>query len=332
MVYDKKDLHILFELDKNARQSLRQLGKKVGLKKNVVAYRIKRLEEQGVIKGYYAVVDASKLGHFSIRFYLTLQNTTPKIEADIIEYFKGNPTIWWVASTEPLFDLAIIIGVKSIKEFYSFWEATLTRYGQYFKESQYSIYVQAVHYKYEYLLNRKAKEEAPEIVGSNEQVLVDSTELRILKIISNRARIPIIELARKASLTAKIVQYRMKKLTEKKVLIGFRANIDISKIGYQNYRVNFYFSDYSKKNKIESYIAESPSLIYTNRAVGDAHLECELHLKSLDELHAFIDNIKEKFPESIRSYTYFIFKKVHKEQFMPQEEISKKPDPQDSHL
>ncbi len=47
---DLKDRKILYQLDLNSRQSLTQIGKNVGLKKDVVSYRIKRLQDEGVIK------------------------------------------------------------------------------------------------------------------------------------------------------------------------------------------------------------------------------------------------------------------------------------------
>ena len=46
---DLKDRKILYELDLNCRQSNAQIGKKVGLSRKVVEYRIKRMEEEGII-------------------------------------------------------------------------------------------------------------------------------------------------------------------------------------------------------------------------------------------------------------------------------------------
>ncbi|MEM0493397.1 MAG: winged helix-turn-helix transcriptional regulator, partial [Candidatus Thermoplasmatota archaeon] len=46
---DLKDRKILYELDLNARQSFGDIGKKVGLSKDSVAYRVKRMEDEGVI-------------------------------------------------------------------------------------------------------------------------------------------------------------------------------------------------------------------------------------------------------------------------------------------
>ncbi len=53
---DLKDRKILYQLDLNSRQSLTQIGKNVGLKKDVVSYRIKRLQDEGVIKNFWTVV------------------------------------------------------------------------------------------------------------------------------------------------------------------------------------------------------------------------------------------------------------------------------------
>ena len=53
---------ILEHLQHNARLSFAELGRKVGLSTPAVAERVRRLEEAGVIIGYYASVDMAKLG------------------------------------------------------------------------------------------------------------------------------------------------------------------------------------------------------------------------------------------------------------------------------
>lgn len=53
---------ILECLQRNARITFAELGRKVGLSTPAVAERVHRLEEAGVITGYHASVDGSKLG------------------------------------------------------------------------------------------------------------------------------------------------------------------------------------------------------------------------------------------------------------------------------
>jgi len=49
-------------LQENARLSLRQLGESIGLTAPAVTERVRRLEDAGIIKGYYADIDLPKVG------------------------------------------------------------------------------------------------------------------------------------------------------------------------------------------------------------------------------------------------------------------------------
>ncbi|TRM96617.1 Lrp/AsnC family transcriptional regulator [Sulfolobus sp. B1] len=58
---DKIDLEILKMLQNNAKYSLEEIGQKLRVPKSTIAYRIKRLENLGIIKGYYAHLDPGLL-------------------------------------------------------------------------------------------------------------------------------------------------------------------------------------------------------------------------------------------------------------------------------
>jgi Lrp/AsnC family leucine-responsive transcriptional regulator len=53
---------LLVELQEDARVSVAELGRRVGLSSPAVAERLQRLEESGVIRGYHADVDPRALG------------------------------------------------------------------------------------------------------------------------------------------------------------------------------------------------------------------------------------------------------------------------------
>lgn len=59
---DEKDLRILSLLLENSSVTLVDIGRKLDMHPNVVAYRINKLEEMGVIKGYTVILDLEKLG------------------------------------------------------------------------------------------------------------------------------------------------------------------------------------------------------------------------------------------------------------------------------
>ena len=63
MQSDHTDVKILRSLLEDARLSSRQTARKVGVSVGTVLARIKKMEQDGVIKGYSAVLDHEKLGY-----------------------------------------------------------------------------------------------------------------------------------------------------------------------------------------------------------------------------------------------------------------------------
>jgi DNA-binding Lrp family transcriptional regulator len=59
---DAIDYKILAELVENAKYSFAEIGRKLSLHPNVVAYRVNKLEKTGIIKDYTAQLDLEKLG------------------------------------------------------------------------------------------------------------------------------------------------------------------------------------------------------------------------------------------------------------------------------
>lgn len=63
MVLSETDVKILQILLEDARFSSRQIAKKVGVSVGTVLSRIKKMEEEGLIKGYSVIMNHEKLGY-----------------------------------------------------------------------------------------------------------------------------------------------------------------------------------------------------------------------------------------------------------------------------
>ena len=237
---DVKDEKILYELDSNSRQSIPQISKKVNLHKNAVRYRIKRLEELGIIINYYTTIDSQKLGYIVLKFYTKYQNAPSIIRKEIINYFISNKTTWVVDSTEGSYDLDVIFWVKDINFFYSFWEKTYDMYGKYFMNPTFLFQIQATSFRPSYLINKnkKPENETYEITGRGPKVTIDKIDYNILQIIASQARIPLMDMVKKLNLSSNVIRYRMKKLRKLDVIQAYRTNIDISKLGYRSIKAD----------------------------------------------------------------------------------------------
>ncbi|AHF79741.1 Lrp/AsnC family transcriptional regulator [Thermococcus paralvinellae] len=60
---DELDRKILSLLQKDARLSYREIAKKLNVAVGTVYNRLKRLEEEGILKGFYPKLDYEKLGY-----------------------------------------------------------------------------------------------------------------------------------------------------------------------------------------------------------------------------------------------------------------------------
>lgn len=75
MTFDLTNWRILRELQRNARQPLSELGRKINLSAPATLERVRKLEEAGIITGYRADLDAAKLG-WSILAFIRINTPT----------------------------------------------------------------------------------------------------------------------------------------------------------------------------------------------------------------------------------------------------------------
>lgn len=88
---DETNLRLLGELQRDARLSLAELGRRVGLSSPAVAERIKRLELEGVIAGYHAEIDPRRLG-YSLGVIIRIR-PNPRQIADVAALARDTPEV-----------------------------------------------------------------------------------------------------------------------------------------------------------------------------------------------------------------------------------------------
>ena len=309
---DLKDRKILYELDMDSRQSFRNIGRKVGLSKDVVAGRVKRLTEIGIIKRFFTYYDILQLGLNYLRFYIKFQYVTPDIKKEIIHHFMENDNVKYLFSTEGSYDLGVSMMVEAISDIYPLWKKTLERYGDYFLDQVFSAYMGELIYGHGFLLEGIETLERVPLRRNLGRVKIDDFDLNILKLLVSNSRIPTVEIAKKLNSNVTTINTRIKRLIELQVILGYTIEIDLDKIGYQVWKVDFYLSEYTKIHQIVKYLEKNPLLYCVDYTIGYADLEVEINVKNINDLHEIIEDLHSKFPKIIRKYSYFRGVKFYK--------------------
>lgn len=118
---DKIDLQILRVLQENARLTTKELAARVSLSSTPVFERLKRLEANGYIKKYMAIIDAEKLHQGFIVFCkVKMTRLNRDIAQDFSRIVQGIPEVTECYNISGSYDYLLKIHAKDMKHYQAF--------------------------------------------------------------------------------------------------------------------------------------------------------------------------------------------------------------------
>src|SRR3989339_501941 len=118
MEIDKTDVEILRVLEKNARLSLRKIAKKVGVSVATVMHRVNKLENEGIIRKYIALLDYDKLG-YELEAVISVDVAKGKL-FEVEKKIATDPSVHAVYDITGHFDVIVIARFKTRKSLDTF--------------------------------------------------------------------------------------------------------------------------------------------------------------------------------------------------------------------
>lgn len=118
---DSIDIKILQQLQKNSRLTIKELGALVQLSPSPVFERMKRLEREGFIKKYVAVLDAEKIEHGFVAFcHLSMKQHSYENAQRIMQAIQDIPEIVECYNISGDYDFMLKIYTKDMKQYQQF--------------------------------------------------------------------------------------------------------------------------------------------------------------------------------------------------------------------
>jgi len=318
---DLKDRKILYQLDINSRQSNSEIAKKVGLSKQVVGFRIKRLIKEKIISFFYSVIDISKLGFTVHKNFLRLQNLDRGKEKELIDFLKNHPNVVWIASCDGRFDLAFGTWAKNME----FLDKTLTeldkKFGDYIAERQIATIIRGDYFIRDYLINKKqASSYRESFFGAvPSPVKMDKNDWKILLILGENSRNTAVDIAHKIKLSADAVGERIRKLQKSGVIRHYNIVPIESKYPFLHYKVLIGFRNISEQRErtLREYCRRKANIVYIVKSLGPWEFEIDLEVESAEQFREVMMDIKTTFSDILKDYSALTIYKVHKYNFCP---------------
>jgi Lrp/AsnC family leucine-responsive transcriptional regulator len=300
---DNLDMKILSELDENSRISVIKLAKKLRISREVAKYRLKRLIDSKVIISFTTMINPAKFDFIIYKIYLKLQNLSIEKEKELISYLNKNNKVFWLAKTNGNFDLIAGLYVKNIVEFNEFLLDFTSNFGRQIASRYITNTVYSNVFKKKYLLNKSQNFEGFFWGGIPKNELVDELSIKILKLIAENSRMPIVDICERLSTTPKTVISKIKYLEKQKVILGYRITLNMNKINKTNFKAMIYFHNINreKEDKFKKFCELNSNIIYYIKTIGEWDLELDIEIEGYKEFNELLNKLKINFGDIIKN-------------------------------
>lgn len=154
---------------------------------------------------------------------------------------------------------------------------------------------------------------------------MDDIDKKLLSELSRDSSQPVQKIAAKLGLTRQTVASRIGKLKKSKVLLGFRAEIDYSKIGYRSFFVLFLKLGSFDNDLLQKALREfraSPNVLMDASVTGEWDVMQILAFKDTLEYDQFVAHLRTKYGKVFRDSKSHAILRIFKspDEFVPKME------------
>ena len=281
MSLDKKDQSLLYYLENNCRESLSSIGRKIRVSKEVLTYRLHRLEEKGIIKRYEAIVNDFALGLQQYRILCSVKD--PHAFLEIIRQKTH-----MLARTRKLskWNIDIAVWAKSNAQFQTEFDELLQ-----IEDSMANVSIMLITKRYSLLHSRiHGKQQVKEL--HTKIVNIDEKSRYLLSLLKIDARIPATELAKKLKISAVAVAKKIKQLQKNNIIIGTRVVIDTQKLQYAEYQIHMTCKHMNEKEKLRKMLLVYPHITGLRMLIGEFTIEVICEVVDPNEIAKFLSHIQ----------------------------------------
>ena len=138
---------------------------------------------------------------------------------------------------------------------------------------------------------------------------IDDTDIKILRVICVDARIKLKELAKEVGVSTNTLNQRIKRLTDKKLIVGTTLSKNMALIGYPLLAILGVNIDPKFEQHIMNVIRKLSKVMAIHKTIGGFDMIIFVTAKTINEL----DNLKQtiKKNDGVKSTTLMILQKLH---------------------
>ncbi|MBU0459358.1 MAG: winged helix-turn-helix transcriptional regulator [Candidatus Woesearchaeota archaeon] len=295
------DRKILYELNKNGRQSISNIAQKIGKGVDYVIYRIKRLKELGIYIGDVVVMDISKLGFQTHSLYLQVVNQHKVPE--LIDYLKNKPEVVDIIKVVGKYQLYTVIHVKKINQL----EEVISNLGEHFSDVIINYRLLLCYNGYSLAHNYLFKNKEPilhdKLRYHEKEINLSDKEMKFISVLLKDPRASFHKIAKEIDSTLPKVRQIYEDLIKKEVIYYIRPSLNSLPLGYlhKHVLIRLKFGGMKKLKEIKSHLLGMKEIKALTLTFGRYDLTGRFIFESLADFQQFQEDFYSKFGKYVHS-------------------------------
>lgn len=295
MELKEQDSRLLGYLYHNSREPISKIAKETRLSREQVVYRINKYLSEGIIRKFVTFFNYPKLGYNALAVAL-IKFTKPKY----IEEFhkKLEKDSFWISKglVSNRYDLFIQGIFKEEKEINEYFFNVTKEYSEAIEE----VLIIKPYYTEMYPLKFLGNKSGNNMTIANEQsekIKLDDKDKKIMKALEEDGRIKLIDIAKKAGISAELALYKLKRLKKEKIIAGSRIMFDMNKLGYNYSLLSINLRNFSieNQNKLKEFANSNKHVNSITLSLAKPNCFMQLFHKEHSIIKETIDELKSLF-------------------------------------
>ncbi|MBI2107485.1 Lrp/AsnC family transcriptional regulator [Candidatus Woesearchaeota archaeon] len=322
----KTNKELLFLYSENARVRIRELANLLKKSPQRLKYNVKTLEKDKTVFNPYSVIDYSFFGLLLFKVYFKGGYVSEKNKNEILQKLREHSYIVSIYELDGAFDLVIEMEAPNASRFNKELRKITNSIPTL---NNYKILLNVVTHIYPriYLLKHSSlvndltgKFGKDTVIGGDRRIEEFSkNETAVLHNIVLNPKTRLTRLAQQTGMNIKTANSILKKLSQRKILKGYKNLIDTTSLGIHKNRLFLKLHNLSqeRENQLMEHIMKTPEIIQINKTVGDWDMELDLESFDKSRIRFLTVQLREEFGELIETFDIMEFYHYHKKTFLP---------------
>lgn len=314
MKLSDKESTILGAVELRANAPIKVIQRESGYREHIIRHALRRLREREVIRPL-PVVNLHQVGYSVYNVFFSAAAMSKAARQALTRSLVSAPEVMWVGEFGGEYHYGVAFCAKRPAHVIEFLQNLSRKHKDIFQEKAVSLTISSTLFPRRYLSTKKFSVEPITLKYTNEPVEVDALDSTILSALSSFGDLSHRQLALKLRIPLSTLELRVKKLREKKVIVGDIYVVSPASFYRQSFKLLVYTKgiDPELSKKMFAFCNRHPDVVYLFECFGAWAFEVGLEVTKAEHVSGTMQEIYEEFGSAvtnIKLLTKFKYPKV----------------------